>query len=217
MRDRVGRAIVAAGFGPLYETTPPAGGTPPGEPVPTPSTGTPPANGGGGDREGFIPRQRFDEVNSELQAFRKAEADRQAEQAKKAGDFEKVEASLRSRAEQAEARALTVARRAAFVAASSSKVTNPEAAYKLALADGDLADLDVDDDGNAKDPKAVEKIVDEVTKRYEFLKIDDKKTRSFGDDRSGAGGAAPTDLSKMGSRDLLSAGYAAIGEPRRRS
>lgn len=97
---------------------------------------------------------------------------------------------------------MTIARRAAFIAAASGKVSDPEAAYKLANADGLLNDLDVDDDGNAKDPKAPAGIVDTLVKSYEFLKPNDK-ARDFGGDRGGAGGAPAGDISKMGASDML--------------
>ncbi len=223
MRDKVSRAIIASGFGPLCEQNPPA--TPPGDPAP----GAPapnPGNGAGGgapagepDRSGFIPRERFDEVNRELQARRTADEKRERDEAEKKGEFEKLAAKEREAREAAETRATGIARRASFVAAASGKVNNVEAAYKLAAADGDLKDLDVDDEGVAKDPKAVDKIVDELVKRYDFLKADTKGTRSFGEPAGGNGSGTPAgfDPSKASGRELLSAGYGALGEPRRRS
>jgi len=180
-----------------------AGGTPP--PAP-PATGAPAGNGE--DRSNWIPRDRFDAVNGELAAIKKAEADRAEADLKAKGDHEKIAESEKAKREAAEARATNIARRAAFIGAAAGKTADPEAAYKLAVADGLIADLDVDDDGNAKDPKAAEKIVEEVTKRYEFLKPT-KADKSFGGDKSGAGGGPELDPSKMSARDMLSAGYAA--------
>lgn len=210
----------------LFEGQPPAGGAPAGDAGSgAPPTGTPPAGGSAGtgtppapapgtppteDRSGWIPRQRFDEVNSRLQALEAAEAKKQEDEAKKRGDFEKIDAAQKQKIADAEARAVRIARRAAFIAKASGKVADPEAAFKLALADGDLEALDVDDDGNAKDPKAVEKIIDELTKRYEFLKADGKR-RDFGQPAGGNGGGQPLDTSKMGARDMLQAGYAERG------
>lgn len=209
---------MAAGFGPLCETNPPAGGTPTGEPVPATPTGTPPAPGGGGgepDRSGWITRDRFDQVNGELRALREAEDKRNREALEAQGKHEEVAKAEKAKREEAERKAERIARRAAFIGGASGKVADVEAAY--ALAGSLLDDLAIDDDGNAKDPKAVEGIVKTLIERHPILKIDEKKSRSFGDDRSGAAGGTPLDPSKMTSRDMISAGYAAIGEPRRRS
>lgn len=178
-------------------TPPPAQGTPP---------AGPPATGNGEDRSGYIPRDRFDQVNGELAALRKEKEERERADLEAKGEHQKLAEAEKAKREAAEARAVNIARRAAFVAAASGKVADPEAAYKLAAADGLLNDLDVDDDGNAKDAKRPGQIVDEIVKRYEFLKVKNSGG-SFGDDRSGAGGA-PQDVSKMTARDLLAAGYA---------
>lgn len=218
-RDRVQRAIIAAGFGPLHDDPP--GGAPTGDPAP----GAPPpdtGNGGGGgapaggepDRSGWIPRDRFDEVNRELQARKKADEERERAEAEKKGEFEKVAAAEREKREAAEKRAIGIARRAAFIAAASGKVADPEAAYKLAAADGLLNDLDVDDEGNAKDAKAAPGIVESLIKKYEFLKPNGT-SRSFGEPAGGNGSGPNFDPSKASARELLAAGYAT--EPRRRS
>lgn len=213
-RDKVQRAIIAAGFGPLHEQNPPAGG-PTGDPAP----GAPAPDGGTGggapapageDRSGWIPRERFSEVNTELQRLRKAEEDRIAAEATKKGEFEKLHEAEKSKREAAEARATRIGQRAAFIAAASGKVADPEAAYKLAAADGLLSDLDVDDEGNAKDAKKPGAIVDEIVKRYEFLKAT-KNDGSFGGDRSGAGGAGNPgfDPNKASASELLRYGVEA--------
>jgi hypothetical protein len=209
-RDKVQRAIIAAGFGPLHEQQPgaPTGDPAPGAPAPEASGGAPaPA---GEDRSGWIPRERFAEVNGELQRLRKAEEDRVAAEATKKGEFEKLHEVEKSKREAAEARATQIGQRAAFIAAASGKVQDPEAAYKLAKADGLLSDLDVDDDGNAKDAKRPGAIVDEIVKRYEFLKAT-KNDGSFGGDRSGAGGTGSPgfDPNKASARDLLRHGIEA--------
>ncbi len=214
MNDKIQRAIIAAGFGPLHEQNPPAGGQPTGDPAPgapTPEGG----NGGGGapaqpeDRSSWIPRGRFDEVNTELARLRKADEERAAAEATKNGEFQKLHDAEKAKREAAELRAVNIGRRAAFIAAASGKVQDPEAAYKLAAADGLLSDLEVDDDGNAKDAKKPGSIVDEVVKRYEFLKATEKNDRSFGGDRSGAGGQgnAGFDPGKASARDMLRVGY----------
>lgn len=216
-------------LGPNYEGAPPAGGAPAGgDPAASGAAGgaggapaagsppTPPTPGTGQpepDRSGWIPRERFDQVNTRLQALEAAEAKKAEDEAKKRGDFETIDKAQKAKIAEAEARATRIARRAAFIAKASGKVSDPEAAFKLASADGDLDELEVDDDGNAKDPKAVEKIVDELVKRYEFLK-GKAGDRSFGD-RSGAGNPNPDPSKLTTSRDMLAAGYAdrATGTP----
>lgn len=222
MRDRIRDAIFAAGFGPLCEQNPPAGGAPAGDPAPGAPAQTPGNGGGGGtppqDRSDWIPRSRFDEVNTEFQRLKQAEEARQADEAKKRGDFEALDRANKEKLAAAETRAVTIARRAAFIGTAAGKVTDPSAAYKLAAADGLLNDLDVTDDGDPKDAKAVEKLVEDLVKAYPFLKATDK-SRSFGDDRSGAGGgtAPGFDPSKAGARDLLRAGYETLPASGRRT
>jgi hypothetical protein len=212
---RYRRSGLDAIIGPLYETAPPAGGAPAGDPAP-PATGTPPAAGAGGspapagngpadDRSNWIPRERFDQVNTEYARLKKAEDDRAEKEAKARGDFEALNAQEKEKTAAAEAKAERIARRGAFVSRAAGKVADAEAAFKLADADGMLSDLAVDDDGNA-DPKVVDKIVDKLIEKYEFLKGTDK-TRSFGEPAGGNGGA-PQDTSKMTARDMLRAGYA---------
>lgn len=189
--------------------TPPATGTPPaggGAPAP----GTPPAGGNGGgepDRSGWIPRDRFDEVNGELQKLRTAEEERQRKTLEEQGKHEELAKTEKAKREEAERKALTIARRAAFIGAAAGKVSDPEAAYKLAQADGLLNDLDVDDDGNAKDPKAPGTIVDNLVKTYEFLKPS-TKSRDFGGPNGGQGGQPAGDPSKMTADELLRVGLA---------
>jgi hypothetical protein len=86
-------------------------------------------------------------------------------------------------------------------------VADPEAAYKLAMADGLLSDLDVDDDGNAKDAKAPAAIVKSVIDKYEFLKPS-KQSRDFGGPNGGHGGQPAGDPSKLSADELLRAGFA---------
>lgn len=182
--------------------TPPAGGAPTTPPAPA----TPPT-------DQSVPYARFKEVNDELQARKRADEERETAEATKRGEHEKVAQAEKAKREEAEAKALRVARRAAFVAGASGKVSDIEAAYKLALADGDLDKVEVDDDGMPKDAKAVEQAITDLTKRYEFLKVD---SRSFGGDRGGQqpGGGGPSDPKTA--QDMLATGYAAIGDPRRR-
>lgn len=167
--------------------------------------GAPPA--GGEDRSNWIPRDRFDAVNTEREQLRREKEEREKADLEAKGEHQKLAEQEKAKREAAEARAVSIARRASFIGAAAGKVADPEAAYKLALADGLLNDLDVDDDGNAKDPKRPGAIVDDVVKRYEFLKPKNGD-RSYGGDRSGAGsGPEIGDPSKLSARELLSAGY----------
>lgn len=215
-------------LGPLHDDPPappagdPAPGTPPAPPAPPagggsgqppapPAPGTPPADP---DRSAWIPRARFDEVNTRLQALEAAEAKKTEDEAKKRGDFETIDKQQKEKIAAAEAKAERIARRAAFISKAAGKVNDAEAAYKLAEADGMLSTLKVDEDGNA-DPKEVEKIVDDLVKKYEFLKAA-SKSRNFGDPADGNGGGPPIDPSKMNATDMLRSGYGTT-EPRRRS
>lgn len=212
------RRLTGLDFGPLYETQPPTGGAPTGDPAPGAPAPDAGGTGGGGasapatgqpstdDRSGWIPRERFDQVNSELVARKAADQAKADEEARKRGDFEALDKSNKEKIAAAEDRATRVARRAAFIARAAGKVADADAAFKLALADGMLNDLKVDDEGDA-DTKVVDKIVDELVKKYEFLK-GKSNDRSFGGDTSGNGGA-PVDVSKMSGQDMLRAGYGA--------
>jgi hypothetical protein len=132
-----------------------------------------------------------------------------ADEAKRKGDYEQLSTTERERAakadqarKDAEDKAVRIARRAEFIGRASGKVNDPSAAYTLAAAAG-LVDFEVDDEGQAKDPKKVDEIVVEILKRHEFL----KPNRNFGDSRDGQPPGAPMDRSKMSARDMLRAGY----------
>src|SRR4029079_15502145 len=114
------------GIGPLHETPP---GGPTGDPAPggAPAGGTPPAGGGTPpnpepDRSAWIPRARFDEINGELATLKRAEADRQADEQKNKGEFEKLHATEKARREQAAQRAGNIARRAARIGPGGRQV-----------------------------------------------------------------------------------------------
>jgi hypothetical protein len=155
------------------------------------------AAGNGGDGEpGPIPYVRFKEVNDELARRRAADEKRERDELTAKGEHEKVATQEREKREAAEARAVTIARRAAFMGKAAGKVADPEAAVKLAQADG-LLGFDVDDDGAPKDAKAVDAAVDEITKRYPFLKAQGAATRDFGNGHGATGGAPAVDIEKL--------------------
>jgi hypothetical protein len=146
-------------------------------------------------------------VNTELATLRKEKEDREAKELVDKGEHQKLAETEKAKREAAEARATNIARRAAFIGAAAGKVTDAEAAYKLAQADGLLNDLDVDDDGNAKDPKKPAAIVEDVLKAYEFLKLKNGTGRGYGEPAGGNGAGSP-DRSKMTGLDMLQTGYA---------
>jgi len=130
---------------------------------------------------------------------------------KKKGEHEQLAEREKAARVAAEERALRIARRAVFVGAAAGKVTSADAAAKLAAADGDLDKIEVDDDGNAKDEAAVGKLVDDVVKRYEFLKPGTNRN-DFGQPAGGNGSQGGPEPKTA--RDMLSAGYAASGNRR---
>lgn len=196
------------GLGPLFEL--PQGG--PGGQNPAPGAPAAPegAQGAGGGApaqpsEQTVPYARFSEVNENYQKLLKAEQDRQAKELADKGQHEQLAASEKAKREASDARADRIARRASFVAAASGKVSNVEAAAKLAGADGLLDKIAVDDEGNAKDPKAIEAIVTDLVKTYEFLKPG-TTTTNFGDP---AGGNGPSGIQgePKTARDMLRRGF----------
>lgn len=195
--------------GSLFEGAPPAGGEG-GEgagaggggepPKPDPKSEPPKPPEGDGN---VVPKARFDEVLNERNALQREKQEREADEAKRRGDWQKAHDTEKEKRETAEARAERIGRRAAFVGGASGKVADVEAAYKLAAADGLLDAVEIDDDGNAKDPKAVETIVASLTKKYEFLKPG--TGRGFGGDH-GDGGQAPESTEGMSGLELMRAG-----------
>lgn len=210
-------------FGPLFFAPEGDGGAGNGQP----SAGDPGAGGGGsalpptaqppttppGQPESTVPYARFSEVNAELQKLRQAEEQRQRDELAKKGEHEQLAQREKSAREAAEQRATTIGRRAAFVAKAVAKATDPEAAYKLAMADGLLSNVEIDDEGNPKDGKAVETAVDETLKRYAFLKAGPKNS-DFGAPAGGNG--QPGQAEPKTARDMLAAGYSQLGAPTRR-
>lgn len=201
MNGRLTRAMYAAGLGPLCETGTPPGGDPPanggGAPVPPTTPPVPPTD------ERFIPKERFDEVNREYQRLKTAQEKREKDEAEKKGEFEKLTAIEKERADKAEALAQSTARRAAFVSAASGEVADAMAAYKLAQADGLLEAIPVDENGDVDDAK-MKTVVETIVKKYEFLKPD--KKAPFGGDRGGNTQSPPSDVSKLSAQQKIGYG-----------
>lgn len=194
------------GLGPLYELPP---GGPTGDPAPGAPPASPPALPAGGGApptppEQTVPYARFAEVNEGYQKLLKAEEERKTKELADKGEHAKVAEREKARADSAEEAKVKIGRKAAFVAAASGKVSDVSAAYKLAVADGLLLPLELDDEGEPKDDKVLGGVIDKLTKTYEFLK---PGTKNFG---APAGGNGPSDGSPepKTSRDMLRQGYA---------
>lgn len=184
----------AAGDKGTGDSKPPAGGAPPAEPP------APPADGNN------VPYARFKEVNDELVRLKAAETQRETEEARKRGEHEKVAEREKTRADEAEQRAESYARRLAFVTNATGKVSDVAAAHKLATADG-LMNFELDDDGNAKDAKAVETMIGELVKTYPFLKPGPANTgANWGRDHGGQDPSAGVDVEKLSAREKMELG-----------
>lgn len=173
---------------------------------------------GTGTGEVMIPKARFDEVNSEYQRLKQAEEARQADEAKRKGEFEKVAEQEKQKRTEAEQRALAVGRRAAFIGALSTKLSDVTAAYKLAKADGLVDTIELDDDGEPKDTKAIEALAETLTKNYPFLKPGAPATgRGFGGDHGGAGAPSNVDIESMTTAERMEYGIRQAGKTPARS
>lgn len=157
---------------------------------------------------GYVPSESLRAVTAERDRLKKAADDAEAAKLTANGEHEKLAAQEKTKREEAEARAERVARRAAFLAGASGKVADPEAAYKLAVADG-LVAFKVDEEGIPEDPKAVETAVTEIGKRYPFLKGKGTATSDFGNDHGGTTAGAPVDVEKMTPMEKMIAGMQA--------
>jgi hypothetical protein len=156
--------------------------------------------------EGFVPVDSLRAVTAERDRLKREADDRETESQKKQGEWQAVAEKNDAKAKDFEARFLTTARRAAFVAeaAKAGKVSDPMAAYKLALTDGLLNDIPVTDDGEAEQ-RAIAKAVEKITESYGFLK---SGAGSFGGERSGQQPETTGfDPAKADSRTMLQEGY----------
>jgi len=154
--------------------------------------------------EQTVPYARFEEVARENRALKAAEEARQTEEEKRQGNFEKLSEKEKAAREAAEERALRFARRAGFVSQATGKVVDVDAAYTLAQAQGMLDEVEIDDEGNVKDPPKIDGVITELLKRHEFLKVIASR-KDFGDHKGGqspSGGDRPKTAIEM-----LQAGY----------
>lgn len=161
-----------------------------------------------GTPDGFVPRESHLAVTRERDDLKRQIDAQETERQKQAGEWEKVASKKDEEAKAWKTRFESTARRAAFVAAAATgkdQASDPDAAYKLAVADGLLNDLKVDDDGNVE-AEAVTKAVKATIDKYDFLKS--KGNGSFGHDRSGTQPDSAPDLSKMSSREKMEYGIA---------
>lgn len=163
------------------------------------------STGSGDGQPGPVPYARFQEVNAELQRRKTADADRERKDLEAKGEHEKLARTEREGREIAEAKALRIGRRAAFVSAAAGKVADVNAAATLAIADGMLEGIELDDDGNVTKGDTG-KLIDKVLERYPFLKAA-AANRATGAPLGGAG-ANPQDAEKMTPDERLRAGVA---------
>jgi hypothetical protein len=204
-------------FGLLHETPP--GGAPTGDPAPAGDKGGGTEGGGTGASSGgapapapaadgqAVPYARFKEVNDELQKRRQADEQREADEQRKRGEYEKVADAEKAKRETAEQQRDSTRRELIFTIAASGKVSDMAAAYKLANADGVLSAIELDADGRAKDPKAVEAAITELVKTYAFLKPGAPTTGpGYGRDHGGNGAQPGTDVERLSTRERMELG-----------
>ena len=159
---------------------------------------------------GYVPSESLRAVTAERDRLaREAQERTEAEQTAK-GEWEKVAEGRTKERDKAigerdewKGKFLSVARRAAFIADIAPQTTDAAAAYKLALVDKFVDDIDVDDDGNAN-PEKVKAAVKKTLDTYKNL----AKPKGFGGDRSGQLPESPGDPSApMSARERMRRGY----------
>lgn len=203
--------------GPLRFTDNDGGGaaaTPAASPQAAPPPAEPVADGP------MIPKTRFDEVNTAYQKLVKAQEEAARKDAEAKGEFEKLAAAERekadkekTRAEAAEGRATMFARRAGFVSVASGKVADPQAAYKLAVADGMLDAIEVTDEGDT-DPEKLGKVVEKLVEKYPFL-VGGQRPQAFGGTANGNTPAPALNPASMSSKSKILAGLTGSRTPGR--
>jgi hypothetical protein len=182
--------------------------TPQAQPEPTPPQGEPEptAQVNVNVPPGYVPAANLQAVVAERDRLAREAREREEATAKEEGRWQELAEKNETRAKAAEERVTRVARRSAFVsAASKAGVTDPEAAYKLALADGLLNDVNVDADDNA-DAGAIAKALEAAQKTYKFLKRD----ASFGGERGGQPEADASDPN-LSTRERMRRAYSSTG------
>jgi hypothetical protein len=167
----------------------------------------PPAQAPAGDApetRGGVPVDRFREVNRELQELKAANAQRDAEEARKRGDHEKLANAATAERDEARATAARALRSSAFALAAAGKVADVSAAAKLALSDGMLDDLKVDLATGDVEGDAGE-VVAKLLKAYPFLTAEKIAKPPTGAPVGGAG-AGGRDPSKMTPEEKIAVG-----------
>jgi hypothetical protein len=156
------------------------------------------------DEEPLIPKSRFDEVNREYQRMKAAEEKRVKADLEAKGEHEKIADQERARAEKAEKAAKSTALRSAFVTAAVGKVSDLEAAYRLA--DFGEIEVEITDDGEASLKGDMAKVIERVLKAHPILTPGPRSTGSgMGGPVSGAGNNPP-DLSNLTSEQRMKVG-----------
>lgn len=197
-----------AGTGAAGEQTPSgAGAAPAPAAAATAAQGTAQGNGSGqqpGAGEQTVPYARFKQIIDERDALAKAAKERDDATAKEQGKWQELATKREQERDSLASRFVASAKRSAFVSAIAPQVADAKAAYILARDSGLLDSIEVDDDGEPKDAKAVEAAVKQTIERFKFLKVD---SRSFGQERGGVGGSPAPNTDKMGARELMALGY----------
>jgi hypothetical protein len=152
---------------------------------------------------GPVPYARFAQINEENRRLKAEQEERRQAELKAKGEHETLAKEEGAKREAAEARALRIGRRAAFVAAAVGTVVDVEAAATLAISGGMLDTLELDDEGvvTKGDPA---KIVDALIAKHAFLKAEEKSRRTGAP--LGGAGTNPVDPDKMTSQEQLRAG-----------
>jgi hypothetical protein len=153
--------------------------------------------------DGFVPIESLHAVTAERDSLKRATEEAERKTAEEQGRWQELAEKNDAKAKEAQAKFESTARRAAFVSAISGKASDPMAAYKLALADGLLNDVKVDEDGNAEDDP-ITKAIDATLKKYPMLKAG---AGSFGGERGGTQSETTGfDPKKATSREMLEEG-----------
>jgi hypothetical protein len=142
---------------------------------------------GSGTPEGYVPIDQLRAVTAERDRLNREREEADKKTAEEQGRWQELAQKHEAKAKDFESRFMATARRAAFVAGISSKASDPMAAYKLALADGLLNDVKVNDEGEA-DEEPIAKAIDATLKKYPMLKAG---AGSFGGERGSTQSETP--------------------------
>ncbi len=153
----------------------------------------------------YVPLDRFKEVNGRLKALEAEKASIAEDAAKEQGKWKELAEKHEGAAKAAQGKASITARRAAFVMAASGKVSDLDAAWKLATTDKLLPDAEPDEEGYI-DPALLTDAVTKLLEKYPFL-TPGTNPRTFGGDRSGIPPGPTLDPAKLSSKEKIRVGF----------